>query len=170
MRLVAIIAGAAALAFAHTAAAAPVTLAPVSFSPEFQEKLDDDLGAREGEYLRQAITEQVAAALADQGATLNSGAPVVIEVSIVDADPNRPTIEQLSHRPGLDMIRSISVGGAELRAVLRQNGTVIAEVDHRRYNHGLQDLTFATSTWSEARRSIRQFAIKVADAYVAHAR
>ena len=170
MRLLAVLAGAAALAFAHVAAAAPVTLAPVSFSPEFQEKIDEDLGAREGDFLRQQITERVSAALADQRATLSSGAPLVIEILIIDADPNRPTIGQLAQRPGLDAMRSVSIGGAELRAVLRRNGAVVEEVHHRRYNHGLQDVAFAPSTWSEAQRSIRQFAIKVADAYAANAR
>ena len=63
---------------------------------------------------------------------------------------------------------SISVGGAELRGTLRApDGQVIGEINHRRYNHNLADLTGAESTWTAARRAIRQFAEKVADAYAA---
>jgi hypothetical protein len=167
MRLFPAICGLAALAFAQGAAA--VTLAPISFSPELETELHDDLGVREGDYLRDDVEGAVRSALTRRGVDLASGG-VTIEIVIVDADPNRPTMQQLAERPGLDPIRSISIGGAELRAVLRDaSGGVIAEVDHRGYNHTLADVqSMAANTWSEARRSIRRFAGKVADAYVAH--
>lgn len=153
--------------FSAPALAAPVTLSPVSFSPEFQATLEDDLGPREGEVLQAAVTQAVSAALTRRGASVGQGAGLTVEVSIIDADPNRPTMAQLSEQPGLDGGRSISIGGAELHAVIRgADGTVISEVTHRRYNHSLEDV-FGATTWSEARRSIRRFAEKVADAYVA---
>ena len=171
MRVVSLLAGAALFAFATAASADPVSVAPISYSPEFQEQLDDELGAREGIYLSEQVTRTVARELADRGATMSETAPITIEISIVDADPNRPTFEQLSNQPSLDGFRSISIGGAELRAVLRgADGSVVSEVTHRRYNHSLADLHGATTTWSEARVAIRQFADKVADAYVAAGR
>ncbi|MGE0742781.1 MAG: hypothetical protein AB7O98_15690 [Hyphomonadaceae bacterium] len=170
MRVSAWLVGAAALAFASAASAGPVSLAPISFSPEFQEELNDDLGAREGEYLRTAVAEAVSAALAEQGATVGAGAPVTVEISIVDAAPNRPTFQQLVDQPSLDATRSISIGGAELRAVLRgASGNVLTEVTTRRYNHSLEDIHGAATTWTEAQRAIRIFANRVADAYVEHA-
>ena len=109
--------------------------------------------------------------LAERGATLSEGAPVTVEISIIDAAPNRPTMEQLVDTPGLDAINSVSIGGAELRAVLRSaDGRTLSEVTHRRYNYNLADVSGAATTWTEARRAIRQFANKVADAYVANAR
>jgi hypothetical protein len=170
MRLISAFCGLAALALAQSAAA--VTLAPVSFSPEFETKLSENLGVREGEFLRTEVENAVGAALARRGVSVSSGAGT-IEIVIVDADPNRPTLQQLSARPGLDFIRSFSIGGAELRAVLRgASGEVLSEVDHRRYNHSLAEFHGMPpgATWSEARRSIRGFAEKVADAYVAHVR
>lgn len=170
MRITSLLAGIAALSFATAAAAGPVTLAPISYSPEFQELLDEELGAREGEYLRESIAEAVSRELVERGATLGTGAPLTVEISIVDADPNRPTFQQLRDQPGLDAFRSVSVGGAELRAVLRgADGAVVSEITHRRYNHSLADIGYSAATWSEARVSIRQFANKVADAYVEHA-
>ena len=153
-------------AFTQVAVAAPVSLAPVALSAELQTSLDDDLGAREGEVLRRTVADTVSAALVRHGATVTGGAPVTVEITIVDADPNRPTMEQMSARPGLDMGRSISIGGAELHGALRgADGQVISEINHRRYTHSLIDLTGAESTWTDARRAIRQFAEKVADAY-----
>lgn len=154
-------------AIAPAALAAPVSLAPVAFSQEFQTELDENLGAREGDELRQAVTEAVSRALAERGASLGPGG-VSIEITILDADPNRPTLEQLSARPGLDYIRSLSVGGADLSAVIRgADGVALSEVTHRRYNTDITEVAMgANTTWSEARRAIRRFAEKVADAYV----
>jgi hypothetical protein len=175
MRLAPLLFGCAAFALAQAfvpdVVAAPVSLAPVAVSAELQTSLDDDLGAREGEFLRSAVTRSVTAALARHGATMADGAPLVVEITIIDADPNRPTFEQLGDRPGLDWGRSISIGGAELHGALRgADGALISEVDHRRYSQSLIELTGAESTWSDARRAIRQFAEKIADAYVASAR
>jgi hypothetical protein len=94
-----------------------------------------------------------------------------IEVVIVDADPNRPTWQQLRDEPSLDYHRSFSIGGAELRAVLRDSeGNVLTEVEHRNYNSSISEFHGMPpgATWSEARRAIHRFANKVADAYVAH--
>lgn len=155
--------GAAALAFAAPAWAQST---PVSFSPEFQTALEEDYGVREGEILRADIEHAIQAELANRGVS-NSG--VTVDVTIVDAEPNRPTMQQLFDRPALD-VASISIGGAELRAVVRTANGETAEVTHRRYNHSLADLAGPASTWTEAHRAIRQFAVKVADAYVATGR
>ncbi|MEZ6022801.1 MAG: DUF3313 family protein [Hyphomonadaceae bacterium] len=156
------------LIFATAAAADPVALAPISFSPEFQTEVDETLGAREGDYLRRDVERQVVRALQRRGVTVEANAPVTIEVSVVDAEPNRPTLEQATHQPGLDIFRSVSVGGAELHAVLRgAGGEALVEVDHSYYTNSLGELWGSPSTWTDANRSISRFANKVADAYVA---
>lgn len=170
MRLLAPSVALAALLFAQTAAAQPVALAPISFSEEMQVALDEELGAREAGVLQSAVTSAVEEALARRGATLGGPGAVRVEIAIVDADPNRPTLEQLADEPGLDSIRSISVGGAELHAVLRSaDGQVLEEVSHRQYDQNIEDAERANTTWGTARRAIRRFATKVANAYAAHA-
>lgn len=166
MRFSSMLLGAVALVSLMGAAnAEPVRLAPVSYSPEFQTSLHEDFGEREGQYLSEAVTRAVSAALERRGATVGADGQIVVEAIIVDADPNRPTFKQLGDQPGLDMARSLSLGGAELRAVLRgADGQVLSEVSHRRYNHSLEDAV-GLSTWGAARQAIRQFADKVADAY-----
>ncbi|MBL8537119.1 MAG: DUF3313 family protein [Hyphomonadaceae bacterium] len=158
-----------ALALAQTAWAEPVAVSPISFSPQLETALAEDLGPREGEYLQRAVQTEIAAALQRRGVSAGAPARLSIEVVIVDADPNRPTMQQLHDQPGLDPIASVSIGGAELRAILRDNdGNAVATVEHRFYDHNLLDTTPAASTWSTARRSIHRFARRVADAYVAH--
>jgi hypothetical protein len=169
MRIAPLIVGFFAAAFTQAAWAAPVALAPVMFAAEFQTTLDEEIGAREGDVLSGAVTRSVSTALVRHGATMSQTAPITVEVTILDAKPNRPTMLQIFNRPGLDPGQSISIGGAELHAVLRSSdGQVLGEVDHRRFNAGLGDVFGAQSTWTEARHAIRQFAEKVADAYVAH--
>jgi hypothetical protein len=160
MRIRYLLAGAAVLAFAAPAWAQST---PVSFSSEFQTALEEEYGVREGEVLRSAVTDAITRELARRGVSSND---VSIDVTIVDAEPNRPTMQQLIDQPSLDFA-SISIGGAELRATVRGANGAATEVTHRRYNHSLADLSGAATTWTEARRAIRQFAVKVADAYVA---
>lgn len=162
MRIRHLLAGAALLTFAAPAWAQST---PVSFSPEFQTALEEEYGVREGEVLRAAVTDAISREFARRGVT-NAAS---IDVTIVSAEPNRPTMQQLFDRPSLDF-QSISIGGAELRATVRSANGATTEVAHRRYNHSLADLTGPAATWTEARRSIRQFAVKVADAYIASGR
>jgi hypothetical protein len=157
------------LAYA-TPAAAQVALAPISYSHEFQVALEEDIGPREGEYLRTTVTRAIERALAARGVSMGGGA-ATIEVAIIDADPNQPTIHQTHRNLSLDSGRSVSIGGAELHAVLRgSDGQVLREINHRRYNHSISELLYPPGTWTEAHRAINQFARKVADAYVVSAR
>ena len=161
----------AALAFAQTAAAAPVSVAEVKLAPHFQRTLERHLGVSEGPILQAEVADAVSRALTRAGADVAPGAAVTVEATILDADPNRPTMKQVDDHPGLSVIDSVSTGGARLNAVIRgADGRVIAEVSHERYSQSLGDLVGQPAEWTDANRAIRQFAEKVADAYVANAR
>lgn len=141
------------------------TIEPVSYSPEFRTALEDDLGEREGTYLQETLTRFVTEALAARGVDDRN---VRIELSILNARPNRPTFEQAANTPGLDSFRSVSIGGAELQGVVRNaDGAVIANVEHRYYSHDLWLASQTADTWGDARRAMRRFATKVADAVAA---
>jgi hypothetical protein len=158
MRLFAVAAvSAIALALAAPASAA-VTVKPVAIEADLQKKFEEDYGEREIAVLQRAV----ATALERE---LGADAPsVTIEATLVDVKPSRPTLQQAIDKPGLDVGRSVSLGGAELRArVIGADGATIREVSHKWYE---TDLLFsdANSTWTDARRSIRRFADKVGDA------
>lgn len=155
---------AAAAFFALPAAADPVTLAPASFSTEFQEKLEDDLGVREGGVLQRAIDAALTRALSSQGAEISDAAPVTVETVIEDARESRPTFQQLTDEPSLSYMGSRSLGGAELTGIIRgADGRELARVEHRFYE-AYMDFTMP-DRWGDARRAINQYARKVAAAY-----
>lgn len=158
-----------AFAFAASASAAPVSLRPVSIDADLQKKFDDDYGRREVAVLQKIVTDALARELAQAGATVADGAPVSIETTLVDVKPSKPTFHQAAETIGLDTIRSVSIGGAELRArIVGADGATLGEVNYEWYE---SDLLFsnANSTWSDARQAIRRFAGKVGDTYRAKA-
>jgi len=172
MRFLSALVALGAIAFASAAVAEPVSLTPVTFSSDFQTSLERNLGVREGDRLRTRVEHAVSAALVRRGATLQSGAPISIDIEIIDADPNRPTFTQLSNPPYPSFMESTSIGGAQLRATLHgADGQVLDVVSHRQYNYSFDEFRYERpTTWSEADRAINGFAEKVADAYLAHAR
>ena len=171
MRMLAPLAALAALAFAQSAAAATITVNPVTFAPELQTKFEEDFGVREQEYLTRRVSSALERTLTRAGAELAPGGELVLDVTLIDAKPNRPTFQQLADRPGLDMGRSASIGGAELHGVLRtSSGEVLAEFDHDYRTPTIEDAYHTGAPWFDAYRAIDGFAAEAADAYEAHAR
>ncbi len=170
MRLLFAAASLAALAFAQPAVAQSVSLAPVSFTPEFQARVDRDIGADQGDVLRARVERAIGAALERRGASVTTGAPIMIEVDIVGATPNRITMQRLRRDYTLDAGPSVQLGGAELHAVLHgAGGRTLREVNYRRYDYDFTDILGPPGMWTSADRTIAQFAERVADAYVAQA-
>ena len=103
-----------ALAGLALAAAAPASALTVEakISPEFQTKLEEDYGVREAKILIAVLTSKVEATFASKGVKADR-----VVVTIEDAKPNRPTLQQVSDTPGLDPMRSISVGGARVTGI-----------------------------------------------------
>lgn len=157
-----------ALGFAATAVAGPINAPPAAIGPELQEALEDDYGVREADALRRDLTRALERALSDVDATLaDTGAPVTLEVTILNAKPNRPTLEQLRDQPALSFALSRSIGGAALEGVLRDaEGRELARVESEFFETDIRD-TIGASTWHDARRAMRRFANDVAEAYAA---
>lgn len=149
-----ILLAAAALSLAPLAQAADIS---VSYSEDFAEELEENYGTREGEYLTREIIEDLEREFGKKGVD-----PARVEVTIINAKPNRPTIKQLGDEPGLDFGRSIAIGGMDLEAkVFDASG---AEVSSFQYDWFENDIRFAqgASTWSDANRASRRFATKFA--------
>ncbi|WP_300375683.1 hypothetical protein [Henriciella sp.] len=141
-----------ALAMAPAAYAADIS---VGYSPEFQEALQNDYGMREGERLSEEIREDLEREL--RKANID---PARIDVTILDAKPNRPTMQQAADRPGLDMIRSVSIGGMDLKGVaFDAQGNAIAELEYDWFETNIRDV-YASGTWGDAKRTSSRFARK----------
>lgn len=147
------------LASSGAAFAAPVTVGAISFSPAFQKALADDYGSREGERLAAEVRKRLERDLAG----VEAPAPTRVDVEIVDAKPNRPTMQQMTDTPGLSMA-SIGIGGASLRATLRDaSGAEQRTVSYDWYENDIRDV-MAASTWTDADRAIRWFSAQVKEA------
>ena len=147
------LAGAAELLFAPLAQAGTVN---VSFSEEFTEKLTEDYGLREGEYLTRELTEDIERAFGSRMDTVGE-----INIVIEDARPNRPTFHQLGEEPGLSY-QSFGIGGAKLSGeVLSADGDVLASIDgYRRYENDIR-MVQGYATWTDANRTFSRFARKL---------
>lgn len=141
-------------------AAAPASALTVetTISPEFQTKLEDDIGVREAKYLTESLTKKVEAALARAGVNVDR-----VVLTLHDAKPNRPTMEQVSNKPGLDPSRSISIGGARVTGVAYDaSGAEVARLDYDWYETDLNSAV-GSATWSDARWTFDRFARRFAD-------
>lgn len=137
--------------------ASPAALAAeinVSYDPEFSEELVDNYGEREGDYLTREIREDLTRELEKAGMEIAR-----IDVTIIDARPNKPTFKQLGDNVALDFGRSKSTGGMKLSATaFDADGNETGELTYKWYEN---DIRFAgISTWHDADRASNRFARK----------
>ena len=159
-----------AAAAATTAAATAVAIAPVQISASLRKALHDQYGAAEAAVLQEAVAQRLQRALTGAGATVSPSAPVRIDVSIERAVPSHPTRYQMQLNPSLDPMRSISLGGAHLHAVLRgADGKPIDEVDYDHFATSLQEVSPSADAWSDARVTIERFSDLVVKSWRRHA-
>lgn len=143
----AVVTAIAAQAQAQAQAQEPVT---ITIGPRLQDEVDK-LGAPEVNQQVDELRSRVAAALAERypGATA--------ELVLTDLKPNRPTREQLLKTPGLDPIRSISIGGASI-----EGSIVTADGERRpvRYSYFTSNLrdVYGYGVWWDAHRAFERLA------------
>lgn len=137
------------LTLAGAASAQTVT---VSLGAELQEKAPQ-LGEREVAQQVDRLTQQVERALADTPALRGARAELVL----TRLEPNRPTFQQQADRPGLDPLRSASLGGARIegRLILADGHEVPVAYEYR--TPSIEDVR-TYSTWHDAERTWRRFA------------
>ncbi len=145
------------LAVAATPAAADPASVTVTLGPDLKEK-SAELG--EGDVRRQAdrLAEVVRRALAGAGEL--DGAR--IDLVLTDLQPNRPTMEQMTRRPGLDGHRSLSIGGAAIEGSITTADGRVLPVRYDRYSNNLSDVR-GYATWQDAERAYERLAVRLAD-------
>ncbi len=126
-------------------------------SPEFQAKLKKDIGVREEKILTDALTKRITKIFNERGIKAER-----VVVTIEDAKPNHPTWEQTSNKPGLDPMRSVSVGGAHVTGIAYDaSGKEIGRYDYDWYESDLSNVIPA-ATWSDAQTTFDRFARRFA--------
>lgn len=156
MRLAAIAVSALVLMFGSAPAMALSVESRVS--AEFQKKLESEFGVREASVLTEILTRKINSVFAAKGVKAER-----VVVTIEDARPNRPTMKQVSAKPGLDPINSFGVGGARVSGIAYDAaGQEIGKFDYDWYETDLNNVV-APSTWSDARTSFDRFARRFAE-------
>ncbi|WP_293676559.1 hypothetical protein [uncultured Phenylobacterium sp.] len=154
MRLIAI-AAVAALLSGTSALAAPAAV-NVSLTPQLQKKFDKTFGQREAELLTHDLRTSVEKQLAKTGA--HDGAR--IELTLIDAKPNRPTFKQLGDRPGLSL-ESIGIGGAAIEGRIVAADGAETPIAYRWYETDIRQVRGGW-TWSDATETFDRFARRLA--------
>lgn len=153
MRLVHFASIFAAAAMAMTALPASADIVEARIGAKLQKKLEKDYGVREADILTSSLVKRVERELVKSG---NRAARVVL--TIEDAAPNRPTFEQMSKKPGLDPILSISIGGAKVSGIAYDASG--AEIGTCAYDWYQSDLSqeWSPTTWTDAHSVFTRFA------------
>lgn len=127
----------------------------VKLGPELQKKAAEEYGVRDVERLASELRKDVEREMHRTG-VLAGGR---LELTLVDARPNRPTFKQLGDKPGLSM-ESFGLGGAKIegRAI-----TIDGDVTPVRYDWYETDIRQSrlTTTWSDAEYAISRFAYQL---------
>ena len=150
------------------AAAGPVLAAQpsieVRISPALQVQAAKSLGVRDVQQLADDLKREVGRSL-DRTGVLNGAR---LELTLVDAKPNRPTFQQLSDQPGLSM-ESFGVGGATIEGkAIAVDGTV-TPLGYRWYETDIRNSRYQTA-WADANTAIYLFAERLARGETAPAR
>jgi hypothetical protein len=153
-------AGAVALLLAAALPAGELAVTGIDFAPAVNAKLED-YGEAEAATLREAIRTAVAHESECSGVPSGTGVTVTVE----DLAPTRLTRKQLADNPSLDVVRSKSLGGAELKGEVRdaQRG-LLATVSYRYFAPTLPLGSVSRDPWADARLAIDGFAGKLATA------
>ncbi|MDP3659707.1 hypothetical protein [Phenylobacterium sp.] len=127
----------------------------VAVAPDLQAKAEHKYGVRDVDRLAASLRRSVERELGRTGAY--DGAR--LELTLVDVKPNRPTFKELGDRPGLSF-QSFGLGGAQIEGrAIGPDGSV-TPLSYRWYESDIRQAAHA-STWSDAERTINQFAYRL---------
>lgn len=146
---------AAALAGAANAQPAEVT---VTIGDRLDREATQGLGqaevAQQARELEARLERDLASNPAYEGARIN--------LVLTDVAPNRPTRQQMNDTPGLDYIRSFSVGGAAIEGEVITADGQVRPVRYDWYSHDIRDSRYM-GTWQDADRAFTRFSRQLAD-------
>ena len=129
----------------------------ISIGPKLQDQADV-YGQRDLDYLVADLRKSVETALARTGALSPDGG--TLDLVIEDATPNRPTMRQMSVKPGLSY-ESFGIGGAQIGGVLTTVDGQKIPVGYRWYETDIRWST-AAGTWMDAQNTFDRFSRRLA--------
>jgi hypothetical protein len=147
-----------AVTVAGPALAAPnVATVRVTIGPDLAKKTQV-MSKREFDYLTSELQSTVEKKLDRSGSLTPDGGE--LHLVIEDAQPNRPTMQQLGSQPGLSYA-SFSVGGARISGEYRARSGERTPVDYSWYETDITQAPY-NWTWSDADTAFDRLAAKLA--------
>lgn len=137
------------------APAAVATTVEVTLSPELRQKAEEEYGVRDVERLASELRKDAEREIGRAG-VLAGGR---LELTLVDAKPNRPTFKQMGDTPGLSM-ESFGVGGAAIEGRAISMDGEVTPIRYRWYETDIRQARHNT-TWSDAQYAINRFAVQL---------
>ncbi len=119
-------------------------------------------GQKDLDRLTRRLKKRMTARLAKKGFEVSDQASAVLEITLVDAKPNRPTFSQMSKQPGLSM-DSFGLGGARFEAILKTPSGALGQASYGYFEQDIRDAHYG-GTWTDADRAIDRFVRKTAKA------
>ncbi len=117
-------------------------------------------GNRDLDRLAERLERKLESRLEKYGVATDPNAATKVRLVITDADPNRPTFNQLGKEPGLSY-ESFAIGGAEFEGSIFNGDTELGTLRYAWYETDIRDAKYG-GTWSDANRAIDRFAKKTA--------
>ena len=149
----------AALGLVGSALAEPlstVSSVEVTLSPELRKKAVEEYGLREVDRLTVELRKEVEQQLSRTG-VLAGGR---VELVLVDARPNRPTMKQLGDKPGLSY-QSYGIGGAEIAGRAIAVDGAVTPISYRWYETDIRQ-AYGAWIWHDAEWAFGRFASRLA--------
>ena len=119
-------------------------------------------GERELNRLTERLQRKLETRFSKKGISISENAPTTLRLVITDAQPSRPTFEQLSRETSLSAF-SRALGGAEFDGqIIGPNGQDIGKVSYRYFEDDLFNPSTGAGIWSDANRAIDRFSNRLA--------
>lgn len=141
---------AAVLALAATPALAQSPNVSVTVGGELQNNVRE-LGDRDVQRQADRLAQTIGRVLGDGDRA---------ELVLTDLKPNRPTFRQVADQPGLDPIRSRSIGGATIEGVIITADGRRIPVNYDWYTVSIADV-WGYGTWDDAERAYSRLATRI---------
>ena len=122
------------------------------------------LSERDVAYQQRELAEELTRQLGRVAELRDAPGPGVltVEAQLTALDANLPTQAELADQPGLDFVRSRSVGDAAARVRLSEDGRELAVIEDRAFRRNLNDPTVGVGVWNTANQFYDRFSRKVA--------
>jgi len=106
-------------------------------------------GDKDLEQLIERLESKLEASFAKEGLQVLDGAPVTLNVVLVDAKPNRPTFNQMSKSSSLSM-QSFANGGAEITGeIIVSDGAEMGTLSYKYYENDIENAQYGSCADAE---------------------